>query len=219
MTNMQDIFADQTLAIVNAIRQAARPADDNHLTEEQFLGYCEGTLPEETLDILDQHITSCEVCLSCLERLFSMNDSWQGSDDDRIAALRSEIALATSARKPALTFHTTQGLTEAIRIRTTPEARAYSRQVIYKETIDLPGDAKIIFSLQERKDGSFRLELRYETAQPLQPVTVVLQAGSWQTSVHLDTQLNDQLWGVIMLTAQDIENISDNPMALSIAPA
>jgi len=67
--------SDADPRLLEALRSSAREPAGDHLSDLTMSNYVEGSLSEETLNQLDEHLAACDECASDLEFLFEVEQS------------------------------------------------------------------------------------------------------------------------------------------------
>src|SRR5262245_32704875 len=78
----------QQRQVLDEIRSVPAAPVGEHLTDDEAIGYAEGSLAAEALRRVDAHLASCPGCTESVERLLEAAAYWSGPDgQQRLVAL------------------------------------------------------------------------------------------------------------------------------------
>src|SRR5436190_23091320 len=167
--------------------QPAAPAD-NHLSDEDFVGYATETLAPEQIERLDSHLAACPECTTKVERLTESSKVWRGEPGQRrLAALRArESPTSPSLLDQLGAFLDSFWYQPALSGPATAIAQTAHSDTLELETPD--GQLSLFIRETENGDLIMRLDSR---ALELEGVEIALSAGNWQRVIRLSQVTED----------------------------
>ena len=85
--------------VINLSEEPGTP----HLSPDDLIQYAMETLPEDDIELMDQHLMACTSCTIILERLLDAAAVWQTDDGrDRLADLQGRLGMAVTLARTLL---------------------------------------------------------------------------------------------------------------------